>query len=148
MFPRPPRSRRLCFSREYSVSLLRIHGTGEQRAGWGASGFEHRAEEESKLSSHGWRQHGHERPRRTPQHRDTHATHDAKPACPTHITHRKCKQIPPWSQRPYTHHRHYSHWGQSHHRPLYRDSPGRTSHCRVPPATSHMLMKELRHQHR
>lgn len=83
MFPRPPPSSCLCFIRRHSVSPLRLCWAGEQRTGWRAPGFERRAEEESKLPRHGGSQHGHERPRRAPQHRDTHTTHDANPTNPT-----------------------------------------------------------------
>lgn len=87
MFPRPPPSSCFSFVWEYSVSPLWLSWTGEQCTGWGASRFECGAEEESKLSCHGRGQYGYERPRRAPQHRDTHTTYDANPTYPTHSAH-------------------------------------------------------------
>lgn len=87
MFPHPPPSCCFCFFWKYSVSPLWICWTGQQCSWWGASRFECRAEEESKLSCHGRSQYGHERPRRAPQHRDTHTTHNASPTSPACSTH-------------------------------------------------------------
>ncbi|TKS81746.1 Trafficking kinesin-binding protein 1 106 kDa O-GlcNAc transferase-interacting protein [Collichthys lucidus] len=69
-------------------------GLGKQCTEWGAPRFKCRAEEESKLSCHGWSQYGHERPGRPPEHRDTHTTYNANPTystCSAHTGNGKVK---------------------------------------------------------
>lgn len=90
MFSHPPRSRCLCFTWDYSLSLLWFYRTREYFTEWGDSRFECWAEEESKLSCNGRGQYGNERPGRPPQHGYTHTTYNAKP--PSHSKHTRNEQ--------------------------------------------------------